>query len=134
LRLLVLLTLLILGGCTPTLSGQLVTRAGDPIISDDAAVNVTRLDKGGTEASTMVVEVSDSGEFKAELPPGSYLVESFVPDFSLTSQRVEIGKHKVSLRLVLERVSAPAPGSIGAHLKVEPNRGPGGATLTPPQL
>lgn len=123
-----------LGACTPSLTGRLVTRTGDAVVSGEAAVNVTRLDKAGLDPATVVVPVSGDGEFKADLPPGTYLVESFVPDFTMTSQRVELGKTKVSLRLVLEKLPAAVPGTVGVNLKVEPTRGAGDATLTPPQL
>jgi hypothetical protein len=120
--------------CTPTLSGRLVTRAGDSIISSDASVNVTRLDKSGVANPMIVVPVSEDGEFKTELQPGTYLIESFVPDFSVASQRVEVGKDSLSLRLVLEKLLAPKPRAVGANLDVDAARGAGGAMLTPPQL
>jgi hypothetical protein len=124
----------ILSSCAPSLSGRLVTRNGDAIISSDAAVNVTPLDKKSEAGAPAIVPVSADGEFKAELKPGIYLVESFVPDFSVASQRIEIGKSPVSLRLILEKLPATKPRPVGANMDIDAARGAGGAVLTPPQL
>jgi len=129
-----MLLVMISASCAPTLSGRLVTRAGDAIISRDASVNVTRLDGASGESPMRVVVVSEDGEFKAELPPGNYLVESFVPEFSMASQRVEVGTSAVNLRFVLEKLPASKPSAVGANIDVDAARGAGGATLTPPQM
>lgn len=123
--------------CAPTLSGRLVSKSGDPIAATDGTVNITRLTKGSINKSKQeihVVELTGSGEFKTSLGPGTYLVETFIPDYSTVSQRVIFETSSLELRFVLERLPLVKPRAVGANLEVDAARGAGAATLTPPQL
>ena len=129
-----LLLMLGFSSCTPSLSGRLVMRNGDPVVSTDGSVNATRLEKSSSSNSVRVIALSDDGSFSAELQAGTYLIETFVPDYTIGSQRVTIGKSPVELRFVLEKIPMEKPRPIGTNFEVDAARGPGAASLTPPQL
>ena len=131
---LIFIAVLIAGSCAPSLSGILVTRSGDPVISNEASVNITPLDRKSSETALAVVPVSDSGEFQADLRPGSYLVESFVPDYSVVSQRVVVNGDSTKMRMVLERLPESKPQPVGPNMDVDSARGAGGVSLMPPHL
>lgn len=125
---------LIVTGCAPTLAGQLKGPGGIIVTSKEARVNISSLAPESTTAP-VVVEVDSSGRFAASeaLEPGPYLVEALVPGFAPESRRVMLGETD-GLEIEMKPVPRARASTVGANYGGDPDRGAGGATLTPPNL
>lgn len=125
--------ILVMVGCTTTISGNLTDHAGRPIFSPDARVNISSL-KGTALQETQVVRVEKDGSFLSlDLKPGQYLVEALVPGFLPESKSVKVDSDQ-SVVLQLQQVETAKAGTIGTGHHVEFSRGSGGADLMPPNL
>ena len=126
---------LFLWGCGGSISGQLMDEMKEPISSEQATVNVVRLDESD-QPVRVVVSVSPTGRFEVEedLPAGLYLVEVMVPGYSVKSEKVKL-ESKLDLEIVMLRLADVDRRSvIHSHLMIPSGRGEGNASLTPPRL
>ena len=125
--------ILVMAGCTTTISGNLKDHAGQPIFSPDARVNISSL-KGAELQEAQVVRVERDGSFLSQdLKPGQYLVEALVPGFLPESKSVTVDSDQ-SVVLELKEIETAKAGTIGTGHHVEFSRGSGGADLMPPNL
>jgi hypothetical protein len=120
--------------CTRTISGKLTTESGGLVVSEDARVNISRLDQSG-RSEMYVYTIDSDGEFEStdDLKPGRYLVEVLAPGYSAVSAHVDMKKSSF-VKLVTKKIEKTRYQSFGANEDVELGRGSGGAVLTPPQL
>lgn len=127
--------LALLASCAPTLSGQLMDDQGEPISAENGRVNVLQLTNVKEQPVSHVLRVDRTGSFESDrkLPAGSYLVEALIPGYKIESVRIDVdGSKELSFRL--KKLSTLSPELVGSGQDVDPDKGAGGASLTPPKL
>lgn len=127
--------ILIVQGCTTTISGKVTDPEGKNIGFRDARVNVSRLTGNDAAATAEVLPVDDQGRFQTsrDLPAGRYLVEALVPGYRGNSVTIDLdGSQEVNL--VVSPLAVPGVNSVDVHTELEVGRGTGAANLTPPHL
>jgi hypothetical protein len=127
------LGLLMLTGCQSTISGKIVDVGGNEINAGKGGK--VNLQSASNPAESYLVDINEDGTFKANVSIKSdeYLIEPLIPGFKSSSKKVSSTEIK-ELRLQVEPTAAVHARKIDSNKNVDPQRGEGTVTLSPPQL
>jgi len=123
------------GGCATTITGTIKSESGRPIASQEARVNIAKLDGDGTQASVEILKPDSQGRFRsnADLSKGRYLIEALVPGHRPASTTIELDG-STQVELIVSPLAAPSVVPVEVHRELDVGRGSGAASLTPPNL
>ncbi|MGE0171734.1 MAG: hypothetical protein AB7T49_03080 [Oligoflexales bacterium] len=132
-RMHIILGLLLLTGCQSTISGKIVDIEGHNVKAGQGGK--VNLQSATDPSESHLVDINDDGTFQADVPIESeeYLIEPLIPGFKATSKKVS-SKNIKDLLLEVEPTAKIQARRIDSHQNVDPQRGDGTVTLSPPQL
>ena len=120
--------------CATTISGILLNEKEAPVSSNEGKINIIPLSQNSINTPPQIIDLDEDGSFETNLQisPGEYLVEPLIPGYVNQSIRTTVSE-SVYLKIILKSDPPPPGKNITPNMEVKLDRGPGDASLTPPQ-
>lgn len=128
----ILALMLVISGCTTTISGEITDSNGQPI-SFSGKINIVRLDSNA-EQKSLIIDIDQRGMFEsnADLEEGEYLVEPLIPGYEYGSTRISLTSSQ-HLKFAVKERPKTKPKTFKANDNLNIGMGAGNANLTPPK-